>query len=122
MLTSGKSWLYAACQAPNSGNSSVLPVSVIVFPDVGAEDDDDDLEEAPELLHATASTVNGTRAAAVKAKRIRLVTGEYSFSSACLRMRQTTRTLLRAMGAALRRGFSRPCGRGGSLPCGWSVD
>src|SRR5215475_3193796 len=122
MLTSGNSWLYAACQALNSGNSNVLPVSVIVFPDVGAEDEVDEPGEDPELLHATASSVSGTRAAAVQAKRIRLVTGEYSFSCACLRMRRTTRTRLRAMGAALRRGFSRPCGRGGSLPCGWSVD
>src|SRR5262245_686070 len=102
MLTSGNSWLYAACHAPKSGNRSVLPVSVIVFPDDGAADVDEPGED-PELLQATASTVSGTRAAAVQAKRIRLVTGEYSFSCACLRMRQTTRTRLRAMGTALPR-------------------
>src|SRR5215468_309960 len=117
---------YAVAQEPISGNISVLPVSVSdagdVFgfvgsdgPVMGAEFWEFEFEFEREL-HAAASRVRGTRAAATQAKRILVVTGEYSFTCACLRMRQTTRTRLRAMGAALARGFSRPCGRGGSLP------
>jgi len=66
--------------------------------------------EEPELpefepeLQAAASTASGTRAAAVQAKRFRLATGEYSFTRACLRMRQTTRTRMRAMGPRVPRG------------------
>ncbi len=72
-----------------------------------------------ELLQAAASTASGTRAAAVPAKRIRLVTGEYSFTCACLRMRYTTRTRLRAMGSALSRGSrARPGGVASSRPGG----
>jgi hypothetical protein len=44
------------------------------------------------LLQAAASRASGTRAAAVHAKRIRLATGEYSFTYARLRVRYTTRT------------------------------
>src|SRR5215475_1789012 len=108
---------YAVAQVPNSGNKSVLPVSVSdvgvlsglvgrAAPFMGA-----DLFEEPEPpefepeLQAAASTANGTRAAAVQAKRFRLATGEYSFTCACLCMRQTTRTRLRAMGPRFVRGF-----------------
>jgi hypothetical protein len=42
-------------------------------------DEVDGAPEVDELLQAAASTASGTSAAAV-AKRVRLVTGEYSFS------------------------------------------
>src|SRR5215469_7767072 len=85
MCTLGFALLYDDCQEPNSGNSRVLPVSVIVLPDDGALADDDGGElELLELLQAAASTVSGTRTAAVVIKRIRLVTGRDSFDWACL--------------------------------------
>jgi hypothetical protein len=43
--------------------------------------DEDEDEELPELPQAAASTVSGTRAAAVHTRRIRLATGKYSFVS-----------------------------------------
>jgi hypothetical protein len=81
---------------PNSGNSSVLPVSEIDLPDAlsaAAAGEDFDAAGVDELLlQAAASRASGTRAAAVHAKRIRLATGEYSFTYARLRVRYTTRT------------------------------
>ncbi len=79
--------LYADCQVPNSGNSSVLPVSVIVFPLAlaAAEDDDagvDELDEGELEPQAAASTASEARAAAVHTKRIFLATWEYSFTCA----------------------------------------
>jgi hypothetical protein len=83
MVTSVTSVLYAVCQAPNSGNTSVLPVSVSATPveDVEADGDEDepDEEPPPELPQAAASKASGTSAAAAVAMRIFLATGEYSF-------------------------------------------
>jgi hypothetical protein len=47
-----------------------------------AADDGDDEGEL-ELLQATASTVSGISAAAARTERVRLATGEYSFTRAC---------------------------------------
>src|SRR5215469_742554 len=81
MCTFGFAVLYADCQAPNSGKSRVLPVSVIVLPEVGAlwPDGGDVVLE----VQAAASTVSGTRTATAAIKRIRLVTGDYSLCRAC---------------------------------------
>src|ERR1044071_5177373 len=85
MVTSVTSVLYAVCQAPNSGNTSVLPVSESATPcdDEDAEADGDvdepDEEPPPELPQAAASKASGTSAAAAVAMRIFLATGEYSF-------------------------------------------
>src|SRR5580658_1733687 len=115
--------LYAACQVPNSGNSSVLPVSEIDFTLALAAGEDDgavvDFEGELEP-HAAARTVSGTRAAAVHTKRIFLATWEYSFSYARLRVRDRTRTRMRAT-VVRYRGPWRPCGRSAVLPRGWSV-
>src|SRR3984885_2604179 len=95
IVTEGSAVLYAVCQVPNNGNSSVLPVSEIDLPDAlsAAAGEDFDAAGVDELLlQAAASRASGTRAAAVHAKRIRLATGEYSFTYARLRVRYTTRT------------------------------
>jgi hypothetical protein len=80
---------YAVCQEPNSGKSSVLPVSEMDLPLALAGGADVPLELfAGELEpQAAASTVSGTRAAAVYIKRIFLATWEYSFTFARLRVR-----------------------------------
>jgi hypothetical protein len=71
---------------PNNGNNSVLPVSEIDLPvalDAAAGEDFDAAgAELELLLQAAASRVSGTSAAAVHTKRIRLATGEYSFTYA----------------------------------------
>jgi len=77
--------LYPVAHAPNSGNISVLPVSVSAAADEAADEDEDvafgedDEEELLELPQAAASTVSGTMAAAVQTRRILLATGTYSF-------------------------------------------
>src|ERR1700733_4408328 len=96
IVTAGFAVLYAVCQVPNSGNSRVLPVSEIDLPDALRAVAGDDFAaagvEVELLLQAAASRASRTRAAAVHAKRIRLATGEYSFTYARLRVRYTTRT------------------------------
>jgi hypothetical protein len=85
--------LYAVCQAPKSGNISVLPVSVSETPvdealaagDVAAAGDVEGVD-VPELPQA-ASKASGTTAAAVHAKRILLATSEYSFVHARFHVR-----------------------------------
>src|SRR5450432_2767122 len=97
--------LYAVCQAPKSGNISVLPVSVSETPveeALAAGDADDDPAEVvdvPELPQA-ASSASGTSAAAVHATRILLATSEYSFVSARLHVRYKARARMRAMESA----------------------
>jgi hypothetical protein len=85
-VTPGTAVLYAVCQVPNSGNSSVLPVSEIDLPLAlaagGADVADEEGVLEPLLPQAAASRVSGTSAAAVHTKRIRLATGEYSFTYA----------------------------------------
>src|SRR5580700_4120977 len=91
IVTDGSAVLYAVCQVPNSGNSSVLPVSEIDLPLAlaagGADDADEEGVLEPLLPQAAASRVSGTSAAAVHTKRIRLATEEYSFTYARLRVR-----------------------------------
>ncbi len=73
----------------------MLPVSEIDLPLAPAAAASDDFAVVPELLllpHAAASMASGTRAATAQAVRILLVTGEYSFTCARLRVRYTTRT------------------------------
>jgi len=89
--------LYAVCQAPKSGNISVLPVSVSETPvdeavadAAAAADGDVEGVDVPELPQA-ASKASGTTAAAVHAKRILLATSEYSFVSARSHVRCRTR-------------------------------
>src|ERR1035437_4078897 len=85
--------LYAVCQAPKSGNISVLPVSVTATPveeEALAAGDDDGVAavvELPPELPQAASRASGTSAAAVHAMRILLATSEYSFVSARFHVR-----------------------------------
>jgi hypothetical protein len=83
IVTFGATDLYPVAHAPNSGNISVLPVSVSAAADEAADEDvafgEDDEEELLELPQAAASTVSGTMAAAVQTRRILLATGTYSF-------------------------------------------
>jgi hypothetical protein len=81
----GKSALYATCQELTSGSSSVLPVSLMLFPDepapgaaAGDEVDDDDGGDEFELQ--AARKASGITAAAVATKRILFPTGEISFA------------------------------------------
>src|SRR5450755_2626968 len=85
-------WLYAVCQAPKSGNISVLPVSVSETPveEALAAGDDDGVAavvELPPELPQAASKASGTSAAAVHAMRILLATSEYSFVPARFHVR-----------------------------------
>ena len=71
--------LFADRDADGGRADNRVNIAIVNHPDLSSVDEVDGAPEVDELLQAAASTASGTSAAAV-AKRVRLVTGEYSFS------------------------------------------